>query len=282
MSKLRQALHNEITLRGYSERTRESYVYAVERLAKYVDQPISTLTDKQLEQYFRYLALNKKLSRATILLQLNGIHFLYKHVLHKSFDIQVSWPKQRQKIPELLSKAEVKAIIAQVTNEKYRVMLSVLYGCGLRISELLHLKVSDIDGERETLKIRQGKGGKDRFVVVPPSVLTRLRLYWCHYHPTHWLFPSQTGTHGPLHQSSLRKQLNAAWQRSGITKPCSPHSFRHAFATHQLEAGMPLHQLQHQLGHGDVKTTSRYLLWLPELSHGGRDLLAQWEIDSEH
>lgn len=276
MSKLRQALHEEITLRGYSPRTRESYVYAIEQLASYFDQPVSTLTDGQLEQYFRYLALDKKLSRSTILLQLNGIHFLYQNVLHKSFTVNVSWPKKTQKIPELLSKNEVRQVIGHVRDEKYHTMLAVLYACGLRISELLHLKVSDIDGERETLKVRQGKGGKDRFVVVSRSTLMLLRLYWCRYHPTDWLFPA-TGRKQPLHESSLRKQLKTALRLSGITKRCSAHSFRHAFATHQLEAGMPLHQLQHQLGHSDVRTTSRYLHWLPQLGHGGVDLLSGWE-----
>ncbi|MCF2949659.1 site-specific integrase [Paraglaciecola aquimarina] len=279
MSKLRPALHDEITLRGYSPRTRETYVYAIEKLAKYYDQAISTLTDQQLEQYFRYLTLEKKLSRSTILVQLNGIHFLYEHVLHKKFKVKVCWPKQKQVIPELLSRAEVKLIISHVPHEKYQTMLLILYGCGLRISELMHLKVSDIDGGRETLKIRQGKGGKDRFVVVPPSILALMRLYWCRYHPGVWLFPSRGEGKQPLNESSLRKQLKTAVRLSGINKRCSAHSFRHAFATHQLEAGMPLHQLQHQLGHSDIRTTSRYLHWLPELGHGGVDLLSGWGDD---
>lgn len=268
MSKLRHALHQEITVRGYSERTRQSYIYAIEQLAGYVEQPLSRLTDEHLQRYFRHLSTEKKLSRATILLHLNAINFLYKHVLHKTFKIDICWPKGKQKIPELLSKREVKTIIDNVTSEKYRVMLMVLYGCGLRISELLSLMVKDIDGERQTLKVREGKGGKDRFVIVPPSLMHVLRCYWRHYHPTYWLFPSQRNNAERLHESSVRKQLKAALHRSGLDRSCSPHSFRHAFATHQLEAGMSLHQLQHQLGHNDVKTTSRYLHWLPELQTG--------------
>lgn len=282
MSKLRQAFHQEVTLRGFSQRTRESYLCAIEGLARYVQQPLHRLTDSQLQDYFRHLSLNKKLSRATILLHLNAVNFLYKHVLHKSFDIAICWPKRKQKIPDLLSKAEVRAIIEHVDNEKYRVMLMLLYGCGLRISEVLNLKVSDIDGERQTLKVREGKGEKDRFVVVPPSLLTVLRYYWCHYHPTCWLFPSQRNKDEALHQSSLRKQLKQAWRHSGVLKSCSPHSFRHAYATHQLEAGMSLHQLQHQLGHSDVKTTSRYLHWLPELHNNGADLLVDWGANDGH
>ena len=279
MSQLRQAFHQEITLRGYSKRTRESYIYAIEGLSRFVQQPLHRLSDSQLQDYFRHLSLNKQLSRATILLHLNAVNFLYKHVLHKSFDIAICWPKRKQKIPDLLSKLEVRTIIERVDNEKYRVMLMLLYGCGLRISEVLNLKVSDIDGERQTLKIREGKGGKGRFVIIPSSVLTLLRYYWCHYHPTSWLFPSGRNRDEQLHQSSLRKQVKQAWRKSGVVKSCSPHSFRHAFATHQLEAGMSLHQLQHQLGHSDVKTTSRYLHWLPELHNNGVDLLVDWGVD---
>jgi len=282
MSKLRQAFHLEITLRGYSERTRQSYIYAIEGLANYVQQPLSRLEDKQLQGYFRHLSLDKQLSRATIVLHVNAINFLYKYVLHKTFNVDICWPKRKQKIPELLSRAEVKRVIEQMGNEKYRVMLMLLYGCGLRISEVLNLKVSDIDGERQTLKVREGKGGKDRFVIIPPSVLTVLRHYWSHYHPMDWLFPSQHTPEVALHPSSLRKQVKLAWVKSGISKSCSPHSFRHAFATHQLEAGMSLHQLQHQLGHSDVKTTSRYLHWLPELHNDGVDLLATWRDANEH
>ncbi len=282
MSKLRHALNQEITLRGYSENTRESYIYALEQLSNYVKQPIGHLTDQDLYQYFRHMTLEKKLSRSTVLLHLNAVNFLYKYVLHRAFKIDVCWPKSKQKIPELLSKGEVKSIIECVESEKYRVMLMMLYGCGLRIGELMKLKVNDIDGERQTLKIRAGKGGKDRFVIIPPTLLTVLRLYWHHYHPTDLLFPSKRYSNEALHESSLRKQLKLAWHRSGVKKSCSPHSLRHAFATHQLESGMALHQLQHQLGHNDVRTTSRYLHWLPELHNASTDLLASWVQSNEH
>jgi integrase/recombinase XerD len=189
-----------------------------------------------------------------------------------------SLPKKQYKIPELMSRSKVQAIIQHCTPEKYRVMLSILYGCGLRISELLNLKVQDIDGERRTFKIRLGKGNKDRFVVIPPSLLDQLRRYWCHEHPRDWLFPTSLRGNYPISDSSLRKKLKATLQMTGINKRYSPHSFRHAYATHQLESGMSLHQLQHQLGHNNVRTTSRYLHWLPELSNQGRDLLAGWKV----
>lgn len=278
MNILLQQLSDEINARGYSQRTLSAYIAANDHLIRYFDQPITEITDEALGAYFQYLSLEKKLSRATIALKLNAIHFLFAHVLHREFAIKVNWPKKQYKIPELLSRTEVQAIIQHCKPEKYRVMLSILYGCGLRISELLNLKVQDIDGHRSTFKIRQGKGNKDRFVVIPPSLIQQLRRYWCHDHPKEWLFPNGLRGDYPISNSSLRKKLKVTLKIVGISKRCSPHSFRHAYATHQLEAGMPLHQLQHQLGHSDMRTTSRYLHWLPELSNQGRDLLAGWEV----
>jgi len=278
MNILLQQLSDEINARGYSQKTLSAYLAANDHLIRYFDQPITAISDEALGAYFRHLSLDKKLSRATIVLKLNAIHFLYTNVLHREFAIKVSWPKKQYKIPELMSRTEVQAIIQHCTPEKYRVMLSILYGCGLRISELLNLKVQDIDGERRTFKIKLGKGNKDRFVVIPPSLLDQLRRYWCHEHPRDWLFPTSLRGNYPISDSSLRKKLKATLQMTGINKRYSPHNFRHAYATHQLESGMPLHQLQHQLGHNNVVTTSRYLHWLPELSNQGRDLLAGWEV----
>jgi site-specific recombinase XerD len=237
MNTLLQQLSDEINARGYSEKTLSAYLAANEHLIRYFDQPIEAITDEALGAYFKYLSLEKKLSRATIALKLNAIHFLFTHVLHREFAIKVSWPKKQYKIPELLSRAEVQSIIQHCTPEKYRVMLSILYGCGLRISELLNLKVQDIDGQRSTFKITQGKGNKDRFVVIPPSLIQHLRRYWCHAHPRDWLFP--TGFRGsyPMSESSLRRKLKSTLQVAGICKRCSPHSFRHAYATINYKQG---------------------------------------------
>ena len=218
MNILLQQLSDEINARGYSEKTLSAYLTANEQLIRYFDEPITAITDEALAGYFKYLSLEKKLSRATIALKLNAIHFLYANVLHREFAIKVRWPKKQYKIPELMSRAEVKTIIQSCTPEKYRVMLSILYGCGLRISELLNLKVQDIDGERRTFKIIQGKGNKDRFVVIPPSLLEQLRRYWCHEHPQDWLFPTGFRGNYPISDSALRKKLKATLQIAGISK----------------------------------------------------------------
>ena len=206
MNILLQQLSDEINTRGYSEKTLRAYLMANEQLIRYFDEPITSITDEALAGYFKHLSLEKKLSRATIALKLNAIHFLYTNVLHRDFAIKVSWPKKQYKIPVLMSRAEVKTIIQHCTPEKYRVMLSILYGCGLRISELLNLKVQDIDGERRTFKIIQGKGNKDRFVVIPPSLLGQLRRYWCHEHPRDWLFPTGFRANYPISESVLSKK----------------------------------------------------------------------------
>lgn len=283
MSSLLQQFHDEISLRGYSARTRNAYLYAITQLQQYANQPLDNITDEQLTAYFRYLNLERHHSRATLKLQLNGIHFLYEHVLGRDFTVQLSLPKRPHKLPQLLSCQDIAALLYHCQSLKQRAMLALCYGCGLRVSELTHIKVADIDGQRQLLKVCQGKGACDRWVILSPTLLTLLRQYWQAYHPVEWLFASTYhDVVYPLHESTFRKALAKAARLASITKPCSPHSLRHAYATHQLQAGMPLHQLQAQLGHHSIKSTERYLHWSPELGHQGRDLLAslggmQWQ-----
>ena len=275
-----KALIDECKVRGYSNRTRDSYLYAVEQLAKYYHCSPDILSDEQLELYFRSLSLERGLSCATIHLQLNGIHFLYKYVLRKTFSIDIVWPKRPRSIPTLLSKAEVKQIVTHCRNMKFRTMLKVYYGCGLRLNELVHVKVQDIDGARKTLRIHNGKGHKDRDVVLTPSLLHVLRVYWLQFRATDWLFYSSRGMAFHVGDTSVQKAFREAARLAEVKKKCSVHSLRHAYATHQLESGMPLNQLQQQLGHADIRTTQTYLHWLPELNNGTQDLLADWEPSS--
>lgn len=275
MQQLLQQFNEEITLRGYSERTRNAYLYAINQLYRYVNQSLDSITDAQLDAYFRVLNLERHYSRATLKLHLNGIHFLFEHVLHRSFTVTTSLPKRQHKVPQLLTPQDISALMYNSKTNKQRAMIALCYGCGLRVSELTHIKIADIDGQRQLLSVCQGKGARDRLVIISPSLLTLMRRYWQQYHPKEWLFGSRYhGIDYPLHESTFRKALAHAAQVAGITKPCSPHSLRHAYATHQLQAGMPLNQLQQQLGHQNIQSTERYLHWSPELGHQGRDLLA--------
>ncbi len=202
--------------------------------------------------------------------------------MHQKFEVNIQVPKRPQRIPELLNRPEIAAIINVSSNYKYKMLLTICYGCGLRVSELLNLKVSDIDGERHLLRVEQGKGGKDRMVEIPETLLQQLRNYWRQYRPSYWLFPS-TNKKKSLGISSAQKYFTASKKKAGVKKTGGIHSLRHAYATHQLAGGMPITQLQNQMGHQDVHTTLRYTHWIPNYQGGksSTDLIAKLETDHE-
>jgi integrase len=269
-------------LRGFSPRTHESYLYAVAALAEHYKCPPDRLDLEQIQAYLKYLALERGLSGASCRLYLNGIRFFYLQVLKRpSFEVKLIVPKKAQRIPELLTHAEVRRLLQACPNPKHRMMLTLCYGCGLRRSELVGVRVRHVDGERRALRIEQGKGRKDRHVALGEQLLVALRAYWRRFRPGDWLFPSAHAPDTPVSESTACKVYHGARARAGIDKPGGIHSLRHAYATHQLEAGMPIHQLQYQLGHTSLRTTQRYLHWVPGAgsSQGGaRDLIAALEV----
>lgn len=282
MTKLRQAMIDAMLIRGFAARTHESYLYAVTDLAKYYRRSPEQLNTGEIQDYFLYLVKERHLSPASCRLSLNGIRFLYEEVLQREFEAKIQVPKRSQRIPQLLTRKEVAAILEACINRKHWILLAVCYGCGLRVSELLNLKVRDIDGERRLLRIDQGKGAKDRMVEVPGTLLLQLRRYWQLFRPYEWLFPGRDPTTA-LTVTSAQKCFKASKCKAGVDKVGGIHSLRHAYATHQLVAGMPITQLQHQMGHKDVRTTLRYVHWLPNYQGGdsGTDLIADLEVDHE-
>lgn len=273
MNNLIQQVALEIEYRGYADKTRETYCHHLQQIENYLGQPLSQVTEQQLNCYFASPAV-RRLSRSSVLIKVNSLNFLFKYILHKSFRIDVVVPKQRSKPPVYLTREEIRSIIQQCADLRIKTMIILTYACGLRLSELTQIKVQNIDGHRKTILIEYGKGGKPRYVVVPESALQQLRVYWRVYHPTTWLFYSLRDFSTPIGKTTFSKALRKVARDLGMEDRVSAHKLRHAYATHQLEAGMPLHQLQHQLGHSDIKTTQCYLHWLPELGHGGVDLLA--------
>lgn len=282
MTPLRQAMINAMQQRGFSPRTHQSYLASVTRLAEYYHRSPDQLNIDQLQQYFEYLVQECSLSGASCRLHLNGVRFLYLNVLQwASFDVTIVIPKCQQRIPELLTTAEVARICGTTHNLKHRTLLLTCYGCGLRVSELVALKVRDIDGERHLLRIEQGKGAKDRLVILSPGLLKALRAYYKPYHPTHWLFEGRD-PNKHLNIQSAQRTFIAAKRRAGIEKIGGIHSLRHAYATHQLQAGMRIDQLQRQLGHRDIHSTLRYVHWVPdyrETQSAGADLVTGLEVD---
>jgi len=275
MTPLRQKMIDAMLVRGFAERTRQSYLDAVRQLAQHYQCSPEALDREQIQAYFLYLVKQRQLSPASCRLYLNGIRFLYLQVLGwEAFEITIHTPKRAQRIPELLSRAEVARLLSACTNFKHRVMLTTCYACGLRVSELVALQVKQIDAERHVIRIEQAKGAKDRQVILGDQLLVLLRQYWQQYRPVRWLFYGRDRDCA-LSITSAQKVFKRNKQRAGINKIGGIHSLRHAYATHQLEAGMPVHQLQRLLGHNNLQSTMRYLHWVPSHQHGaGMDLLA--------
>lgn len=283
MTPLRQAMIRAMQVRGFSPRTHQSYLAAVRDLARYCRRSPAELEVKDLCGYFEHLAIERELSASSCRLALNGIRFLYLEVLKRpAFDVPIPVPKRPQRIPELLSRAEVARIIAACKGTKYHTMLVLCYGCGLRLSELVAVRVGDIDGERGRLRVEQGKGAKDRLLPLSATLLSQLREYWRGYRPRQWLFPGRASG-APLCPTSVQKSYTKAKAQAEITKIGGIHALRHAYATHQLEAGLPVHRLQRLLGHRDLHSTMRYVHWVPDYREGSgsHDLIAQLEPGNE-
>lgn len=274
MTALRQQMIDAMHQRGFSVRTHQSYLASVTSLASYFHKPPDQLDTGQIQDYFVYLVQQRGLCGASCRLHLNGIRFLYLQVLNwKQFDVPIQYPKKAQRIPDLLSRSEVHQITKACANDKHRMMLFTCYGCGLRVSELVSLKLRHIDGERRLLRVEQGKGSKDRAVVISARLLTQLRLYWRQYRPRHWLFPNSNTPKVHLSITTAQKVFKRAKQLTGIQKIGGIHSLRHAYATHQLENGLAIHKLQQQLGHRDLHSTLRYVHWVPNYLQGKSDFI---------
>lgn len=283
MTPLRQQLIDCMQVRHFSIRTQQAYVRWVYDLAKQTHCSPDILQDSDLKNYLWSLTLERHLSSSSCAQAFHALNFFYGNVLGRTFKEKLLPPmKRHQKIPELLSPSEVKQIISICRNPKYSMMITLCYGCGLRLSEVLALKVKDIDGEQKVIHLHEAKGGKDRRIPLSDSLLHKLRIYWQRLHPITYLFFKPLEDK-PLHQSSLQKAYYKAKKDAGILKEGGIHALRHAFATHQLMAGMPLPELQHILGHKDIRTTVRYTHWLPHYQtvDGAQfDLLKQLEQQS--
>jgi site-specific recombinase XerD len=257
----------DMQLRGFSARTQESYVTAVRQLADHYHTSPDRLTEENLRQYFLYLANEKKVARATATIALCGIKFLYEHTLQRDWPtLRFVRPPREKKLPVVLSRDEVRRILAEVRIPVYRVCLTTIYACGLRLLEGAHLQVPDVDSGRMVLHIH-GKGKKDRYVPLPAPTLGGLRAYWRTHRSPVWLFPAPTRhglphalAHGggPVTRSSLQSAFRRALLRTGIAKRAHVHTLRHSYATHLLEAGVNLRIIQENLGHGSARTTQVY------------------------
>jgi integrase/recombinase XerD len=259
MSELRQRMIDEMTLRGFSPRTHESYLGAVKDLARYYNQPPDRLNTEQVRQYLLYLERERHLSWSSLNVAASGLRFFYFDTL-KWEPVKLEIPPRTtpRRLPEVLSREEVARLISPVPNLKHRTLLMTIYAAGLRVSEAIALRVHDIDSARMTIRVVQGKGRKDRYTILSPRLLEGLRQYWKQYHPKEYLFEgSKPQRH--IHESVAQKTYNRAKKRAGIHKGIGVHTLRHCFATHLLEAGVDLRTIQTLLGHNAISTTMLYL-----------------------
>jgi len=267
MTPLRQRMIEDMQLRGYSARTQECYVAAVRQLAGHFHKSPDLLAEDDLREYFLFLANEKRVARATATIALCGIKFFFEQTLHYQWPtLRFVRPPREKKLPVVLSREEVRRILAGVRIPVYRACLTTIYACGLRLLEGAHLQVPDIDSGRMLLHIH-GKGKKDRYVPLPDPTLDMLRSYWRTHRSPVWLFPAPTRhglkhslAHdgGPVTRSSLQSAFRRALRRTGIAKRAHVHTLRHSYATHLLEAGVNLRIIQENLGHGSARTTQVY------------------------
>jgi site-specific recombinase XerD len=249
----------DMQLRGFALRTQEAYLLAVSQLARHYHKPPDQINEEELRQYFLFLKNEKHAARATCTIALCGIKFFFERTLGREWKtFEFLRPPKEKKLPVVLSVEEVRCILKHVRLYHYRICLTTIYTCGLRLLEGTHLQVGDIDGQRKMLHLQQVKGNKDRYIPIPDVCLTMLRHYWRFHRNPVWLFPAQRENTQPLHESGLQKAFRAAVQEAGIHKKATVHTLRHSYATHLLEAGVNLRIIQSYLGHASPKTTAIY------------------------
>jgi len=261
MTELRQRMDDAMVLRGFALRTRETYLACVSGLAKHYRCSPDRLDASQIQAYLLYLIQERKLAYASVNQAACACRFLFDRVLKRPnarFDIPMA--KVPKRLPVVLSRADIGRLFAACGTLRARTVLMTTYAAGLRVSEVCALQVGDIESapDRMCLKVRQGKGGQDRYTLLSPRLLDTLRLYWQSGRPRIWLFRDKTGD-GPMRDQTAQRMYWAACDAAGLSNAAGIHTLRHSFATHLLEAGVDLHTIQRLLGHGHISTTMRYL-----------------------
>jgi len=261
MSPLRTRFLEDMQLHGFSAGTQDRYVEAVYRLAKYYRKSPDLVTEEDLRRYFLHLTLERRVARPTATIALCGIKFFFEHTLQRHWpSLDLMRPAKEKKLPVVLSRQEVQQILSCVRTPVYRVCLTTLYACGLRLNEGRCLQVPDIDSKRMLVRVR-GKGNRDRHVPLPDKTLEELRQLW-RTHRSQWLFPARpragSAGPGPVTASVLQAAFHRAREQSGVRKAAHVHTLRHSYATHLLEAGVNLRVIQEILGHATPTTTAIY------------------------
>ena len=264
MGVLAERMKSHMVLKGLSPRTIDVYLRQMTCFVRYVGHGAASVDSEEIRSYLPHLLSERQLSQATVSQAYSALRLFYEQILGKTWEERkIPRARQRRKLPVVLSPAEVEALFAAPRNAKYRALFMTIYSGGLRVGEATHLRVDDIDSQRMLIRVRQGKGNKDRYTLLSKRALAALREYWRHERPEDWLFPGLGGER-PLTASTVQKTIRRTVASAGIHKAATAHTLRHSFATHLLDAGVSLYHIQHLLGHRRAETTSVYL----HLTHG--------------
>jgi site-specific recombinase XerD len=259
MTELRQRMIADLRIRNYSPRTIACYTERVAAFARHFGKSPTELGPEHIRAYQMVLVETKRASWTLFNQTVCALRFCYGTTLQRPGVIeQIPFPKQPKRLPVVLSRAELARFFAALPNRKHRTVLMTMYAAGLRLSEALRLRVSDVDGGRQCLRVAQGKGQKDRYTLLAPTLLQQLRAYWKVTRPSGWLFPGGRPEQ-PLTATAIQRRCAPAARRAGLAKRVSTHTMRHCFATHLLEAGTDLRTIQQLLGHRSLATTAVYL-----------------------
>jgi integrase/recombinase XerD len=264
MTRLRKMMLEELQRRNYAETTIRHYIRTVEDFARRFNRPPDRLGPRHIREFQAELFQKRKLSSNSVVRHLAALRFFYIKTLKRAWSIaETPYPKWVFRLPTILSQEEVAQLIDAARTPYHRTLLMTLYATGTRRAELTHLKASDIDSQRMVIRIQGGKGRKDRDVMLSPKLLEELRAHWRRLHrkPSTWLFPGNRhhGGDQPIDTKTVWNACKEAAKRAGIRKGVHPHTLRHSFATHLLEAGADLRTIQVLLGHRDLEETTIYL-----------------------
>ncbi len=264
MTPLRQRMLEELQRRNYAQSTIDAYLSGVAEFAKYFKKSPDLLGAEEVRRYQLFLFNTKQLSPRTVATRMSALRFFYWKTLKRRdlyFD-DLPMPKEPERLPLVLSPEEVTQLIEGAVNLKHRTLLMILYGTGIRRSEVAQLKVTDIDSKRMVIHIQQGKGRRDRDLPMTPKLLEAIREYWRSEKPRVYLFPSPNkwdGVERPICSKTVWHACHNAAVRAGLTKAIHPHTLRHSFATQHVESGADLRTVQCLMGHSDIKDTARYI-----------------------
>jgi integrase/recombinase XerD len=255
----KEKMIRQMELKNFSKGSHNTYLSAIKKLCAYYGRQPEEISTKEIEDYILHLQEGKILSASTIHSHIHAFKFLFNKVFERKKDrFEIDNRKAPKTLPEILSVNEVKMIIQNADNLRRKVILLLAYSSGLRASEIMNLRISDIDSKRMVIRVIEGKNKKDRYTILNPHTLNELRAYWVKYKPKNYLFPGKNGDSPACNHMPL-KAWRIACKRAGITKGRGVHTLRHCFATHLLEAGVDLRTIQVMMGHSSISTTSIYL-----------------------